>query len=211
MTHAPEARTYAVALELRDAQAIGKPYSYLEGRAVPYGEYADIGLYLEQHAPESFKRSTAGGTGKRLPLLLFHDNRSFPIGHAESWTHDGGLSGVWRLNESAEAQRAARAADDGDLLGLSVGFMPIRSEWDFLEWDDWNPALGPEHKDKVTRTESRLLEVSLTPTPAFAGAAVADVRTAYSAEYRAQKLGEPVRLVDAWRLTVDELRSRASD
>jgi hypothetical protein len=211
MTIAPEARTYAVTLELRDAQAIGKPYTYLEGRAVPYETWGDVGFYLEQHAADSFKKSTAGGTGKKLPLLLFHDNRSFPIGHAEQWSHDGGLVGVWRLNESAEAQQAASASERGDLLGMSVGFMPIRSEWDYLEWEDWNPDLGPEHKDKVTRRESRLLEVSLTPTPVFSDAEVSSVRTAYSMETRAQALGARVRAADAWRATVEELRSAPSD
>jgi HK97 family phage prohead protease len=205
---APEAREYAVTLELREAQAIGKPYRFLEGRAVPYETWGDVGMYLEQHAADSFRKSTAGGSGKKLPLLLFHDNRSFPIGHADSWSHDGGLHGVWRLNESEEAQRAGRAAEDGDLVGMSIGFMPIRSEWDFLDWEDWNPSLGPEHKDKVTRQESRLLEVSLTPTPVFAEAEVGCVRTSYSAETRAAKLGQPVRVVDAWRQTVEELRSR---
>jgi hypothetical protein len=135
-----------------------------------------------------------------LPLLLFHDARSFPIGHAEEWTHDGGLRGVWRLNDSPEAQRAGKAANEGDLVGLSVGFapMPGKSVWDFAE--DWNPSLGPAHMDKVVRQESRLLEVSLTPTTAFVDAAVANVRSAYTVETRAAMMPtRPALAVDAWR------------
>src|SRR5215471_5417276 len=160
MIDAPETREYGAVLELREAQAIGKPYSYLEGRAVPYNTWADLGWFLERHAPNSFKSSTNGRSGKNLPLLLFHNNQSMPIGHAERWTHDGeGMHGVWKLNETAPAQEAARMADSGDLLGLSVGFQDIRNPaWEIP--DDFMPDLGPEHKARVTRLESRLVEVS---------------------------------------------------
>ena len=200
MPDIPEVRDFAVALEIRDAQAVGAAgrFRFLEGVAVPYDTWADIGFFVEQHAAGSFERSTKGG-GKNLPLLLFHDNRSWPVGHAEKWTHDGGLSGVWRLNDSNDAQTAAKLAEAGDLKGLSIGFAPIRSDWKRV--DDYQPELGPEHKDRVTRLESRLLEVSLTPTPAFAGAQVALVRTAYTPGGRTE--------VEAWRAEADKLRSRA--
>jgi hypothetical protein len=204
-----EIRTYATVLELRDAQAVGAsgPYKYLEGRAVPYDTWGDVGWFLEQHAADSFKQSTRAGSGQRLPLLLFHDNRSFPIGSADKWTHDGGLTGVWRLNDSEDAQRAAKMANDGDLRGMSVGFQPIRSAWDYVE--DWAPELGPEHKDRVTRQESRLLEVSLTPTPVFTDAEVVLVRSALAVDSRAEGAPEPKKSdVEAWREVVDGLRSR---
>ena len=82
--------------------------------------------------------------------------------------------GVWRLNDTADAQRAAQLAEAGDLIGLSIGFQPIRSDWELV--DDWDPDLGLDHKDRVTRLESRLLEVSMTPTPAFQEAKVTLVR-----------------------------------
>ena len=151
----PETRIYESPMQLRDTQLVGKPYKYLEGRAVPYDTWADIGWFLEQHRHGSFKRSTNGSrSDPKIPLLLFHDNRSFPIGHAESWTHpDDGLHGVWKLNDSAEAQRAAGMADDGDLVGLSIGFQDVtRPEW---EWPkDFDPDGGPEAKARVTRIES---------------------------------------------------------
>jgi hypothetical protein len=214
MTIAPEARTYATRLELVDTEVTGKkPYRYLEGRAVPYDTWGDCGMFMERHALNSFKRSTAGGSGSKLPLMLFHDRQRIPVGVAEKWTHDDGLRGVWRLDESSpEAQRAAGAAADGLLVGLSVGFQPRESTWDHIAWDDWDPALGPEHKDKVTHHESRLVEVSLTPTPVFEDAGVSEVRTAMDAlQIREAQVTRPVRQVDAWRKWREALESANSD
>jgi HK97 family phage prohead protease len=197
---APETRLFPVALRHDGGRATR--YRHLEGRAVPFNTWADVGWFLESHAPGSFTKTTRGGAGQKLPLLLFHDNRSFPIGHAESWANtDDGLDGVWSLNDSDAAQAAARMVDDGDLLGLSIGFAPIRSSWDYVDPDSWNPELGPDHMDRVTRLESRLVEVSLTPTPAFADAQATLVR---SAERRRE---QPERQVDVWRREVDRLRS----
>lgn len=197
---------------IRDVQAVGKPYRFLEGRAVPYDTWADVnGFFLEAHQLDSFKRSTKGGSGKALPLLLFHNNQSWPIGHAETWDHrSDGMHGVWRLNDRPEAQQAAQMAESGDLVGLSVGFQPKRSKWTFV--DDYAPDLGPDHMDSVLRLESRLLEVSMTPTPAFAEAGVTAVRTAEIRTthllQRSRVLGDRKSEADAWRTIVDGLRSR---
>jgi hypothetical protein len=195
---APERRLFEAPLQLRDTQLVGKPFKYLEGRAVPYDEWANIGWFLESHQKGSLDRTTDTGA-KSLPLLLFHNNRAWPIGHAESWdSTDGGLKGVWRLNETPEAQQAGTLAAAGDLTGLSIGFAPIRSAWEYV--DDWDPNLGPEHMDRVTRQESRLLEVSLTPTPAFANAEVSMVRTAERPRPRGESR------LDGWRRELDRLR-----
>ena len=207
-------RPFVTQLDVRDVQAVGRPFRYLEGRAVPYGSWANLGYFMEQHAPASLKQSTSVGAGRALPLLLFHDARSFPIGVSDSWAHsDEGLDGVWKLNDSAEAQRTASAAERGELTGLSIGFQPIRSQWDFVDWDDWDPDLGPDHMDRVTRTESRLVEVSVTPTPAFVEAQVAQVRSATGRDaqlqLRSRHLGaRPYPELNRWREVVDGLRSR---
>ena len=182
------------AFELREAQGVGKPYRFLEGLAVPYGTFENVGWYLEQHELGSFTRSTKGGAGKAAPLLLFHNNRSWPIGHADKWQHaDDGMHGVWKLNDTDAAQQAAGMADAGDLVGLSIGFQPIRSTWELV--DDYDPSLGPDHMDRVTRNESRLLEVSMTPTPAFGDAQVTDVR-AQATYTRARRASTPTPLLD---------------
>jgi HK97 family phage prohead protease len=200
-----ERRLFGVVLELRDAQAIAGaagPFKYLEGRAVPYDTWADVnGFYLEQHAAGSLERSTKSGAGKAAPLLLWHDNQNWPIGHAERWHHDaGGADAVWRLNGTVEAQKAAALAEAGDLTGLSIGFQSVRREWQILDDNEWDPSLGWDHMDRVTRLESRLVEVSLTPTPAFETAGVTLVRSSYHRER--------VLEADSWRAVVDGLRSR---
>jgi HK97 family phage prohead protease len=198
-----EGRVFAT--EIREVQAVGRPYKYLEGRAVPYDIWADIGWFMEAHAAGSFKRSTGRQPG--LPLLLFHDSRSWPAGHAEKWRHDdSGLYGTWKLNDTPEAQLAAKMAEAGDLTGMSIGFMPIRSEPHRVA-DDWDPDAGPDTKDWIRRLESRLLEVSLTPTPAFEDATVTMVRTAYDYEARARQPRATPRL-DHWRAVLEELHSR---
>lgn len=194
---APEVRTFG--LEIREA-AVSTSGKFLEGRAVPYGEWTDVGWYLEQHEFGSMSRTIAEAA-KGLPLLLWHDSRTWPVGVSDEWRdNEAGLDGVWRLDGSQEAQRAAQLANDGMLTGMSIGFAPIRSEWEYAQ--DWNPELGPEFSDRVTRKESRLLEVSLTPTPAFAGAQVSLVRTAATNQHRSA--GTPQ--LDAWRSWRESVR-----
>ena len=169
----PEVRTYRSSFELRD---VGATLSrrFIEGRAVPYGAPENMGWYLEEHTLGEFTRTITDHPD--LPLLLFHDSQTWPVGVADEWRdNEAGLDCVWRLDGSVEAQRAAQLAADGMLTGLSIGFIPIRSEWEFVDDDEWDPAAGV--MDRVTRLESRLLEVSLTPTPAFADAQVSLVRS----------------------------------
>lgn len=168
----PEVRTFT-ALQLRevDATASGR---FLEGRAVPYNVAENVGWFLEEHVLGEFTKSIA--EHPNLPLLLFHNSRSFPVGVAHEWKDNvDALDCVWRMDSSEEAQRAAQLARDGMLTGLSIGFVPIRSDWHWVSDDEWDPEAGV--LDRVTRLESRLLEVSLTPTPAFAGAQVQLVRS----------------------------------
>jgi HK97 family phage prohead protease len=196
---APERRLVQTTLQIRDTQLVGKPFKYLEGRAVPYDTWANIGWFLEAHQKGSLDETTTRGSGKGLPLLLFHNNRSWPIGTAESWSSsDDGLSGVWRLNQTSDAQQAAALVDAGDLHGLSIGFAPIRSAWEYV--DDWDPDLGPDHMDRVTRIESRLLEVSVTPTPAFVEAEISLVRTREARRLR------PTSRRDGWVRELERLR-----
>lgn len=205
-------RAMATTLELREvtpgrATAHG-PYSTLEGRAVPFGEHADLRWFLEAHDSASMKKTTAGAA-KQAPLLLFHNNAALPIGHAEEWKNNtDGLDGRWRLNATREAQEAAALADAGDLRGMSIGFIPIRSRWEFV--DEWDPDAGPDHMDRVTRLESRLVEVSVTPTPAYVGAQITAIRQSPDGmmvdgmtidDYRQLRkmLGPPTPRMDEWR------------
>jgi HK97 family phage prohead protease len=195
LTLPPAQERRITGIELRDVETTDS-LSMLRGRAVPYGEDADIGFYVESFARGSLGKS-ARESAARLPLHVFHDNRAMPIGSADKWEErDDGLYGVWRLTPEPEAQRAARHAQNGDLPFMSVSFQPIRSAWEFR--DDYNPDLGI--KDRVVRTEARLLETSLVSTPAYANATVEWVRSA-------EKIRPGRRtMVDEWRAELQRLR-----
>jgi uncharacterized protein len=177
MSEPDETRYFpVVGLDVRDTHRGG--FKILEGRAVPFGEWGHVrtnaGEFMERHAPGSFKRSTQQ-SGRHAPLMLFHDSRSFPIGHAEEWRHDDdGLHGVWSLNDTDAAQTAAALAANGDLRGLSVGFDPLDDRWN--DPADWPGGRAP-NMDWVTQHQNRLVEVSVTPAPVFTSAEVLAVRS----------------------------------
>lgn len=186
-------------LELRDVETT-ESLSMIRATAVPYGKDADIGWFVEQFQAGALAKSIKEAAAA-LPLLMFHDNRTWPIGAATEW-EDGSseLVGTWKLDGSDEAQRAGQLANDGILNFMSIGFQPIRSQWVYV--DDWNPDLGPEHKDRVTRLEARLLEVSMVPTPAYKDAAVKWVRNGDSPRRRDQGRRE----LSEWRRQIDALK-----
>lgn len=196
---APEVRTFA-ALEIRDTDGT-ESGSFIEGRAVPYNTWTDVGWFMEQFAPRSFAKSIREAA-KNLPLLLWHDNRSFPVGRSESWTERAeGLDVVWRMDtEDPLAVEAARKAKGGFLTGLSVGFAPM-PESDTLSIDD-------DGLPWITRNEARLLEVSLTPTPAYAGAQVALVRSRTAQQTHAPGRRRSAEL-DAWTAKLNRWRNHA--
>lgn len=201
-----------VGVELRDVDTTTEDgYTVLRGMAVPYGEWASIGYFIESFERGSMNKSIKEATqaGRDLPLNLFHDNRSFPIGAANDWADDAaGLVGTWRIDNSERAQEGARLAKDGLLTGLSIEFQPIRSVWDFV--DDWNPSLGPEFMDKCTRVEARLGAVGLVQTPAYVNAGVDLVRSA-DARRRGQLVTEQrtVPHLTEWKAEAARLREGA--
>lgn len=133
---------------------------FLEGCAVPYRTWANIGPYQEQIWDSCFVESL--NENPDLPLLLFHNSRAYPVGMANNWTHKDGLYGVWKMDTAQEAKEAARQASLGH-LGLSIGFQGDPEGTDYRSDDSglW-----------VTRLKARLTEVSLTPVPAYAGARI---------------------------------------
>lgn len=200
-TIATETRTQGI--QLRDLETTLSK-SMLKGRAVPYNREEDIGWFLETFAPGSLAKSIKE-SARALPLLLFHESRSWPIGVAHEYDdNDDGLDTIWRLDKSAEAQRAAQLAEDGILNFLSIRFSPIRSQWTYV--DDFNPDLGAAHKDRVLRQEARLIETSLVSTPAYNGAAVEWVRTGERSLTRPDS-GREIR---AWRDELEALRAGAT-
>lgn len=202
---ASEVRTFSAPLQVRD---VDSHLRELSGRAVPYGVKQNVGWYVESWRRGVFGKSIRE-SAQRLPLLLWHDSKAFPVGVAREWDDTAqGLDGLWQLADTELAQHAARQARDGFLTGLSVGFqlMPNGSRWTLVSDDAWDPAAGVV--DEVERVEARLLETSLTPTPAFAGAQVTLVRSLdvpSAARARWKGLGRPAEL-QQWRQVLDELR-----
>lgn len=141
-----------------------------EGRAVPYNTWALInGLFEERILPGTFAKSLKESAAK-LPLLLAHEMRDLPLGHLEEWRDaDDGLYGVWRVSDGDHATNAWTSVREGSLSGLSVHFRPIA--------DEWEPKQAPEFT-RVTRSEARLLEVSLCAIPTWTEARVTVTRTA---------------------------------
>lgn len=200
---APEGRLFA-GVELRDVDTTDS-LSMIEGRAVPYGEWANIGWFLEAFKPGSLAKSIKEAA-RALPLNVFHDGASFPIAAASKWTERGdGLWGQWALDQEAElAQEAARHAKEGRLTGLSIEFVPVRSEWERVE--EWDPSRGPEFMDKVTRLEARLCAVGLVQTPAFVSAGVQLVRSADARMRVEQQRTQGTPVLDALKARTAALR-----
>ena len=197
--NAPEGRLFP-ALELREIETT-PGFTMLRGVAVPYNEWASIGWFLEQFTPGSLAKSIKEAA-RALPLNLFHETHSFPIGAAAEWSEEArGLVGTWKLDGSDTAQEAARHAEEGRLTGLSIEFAPIRSEWE--EAAEWDPARGPDYMDRVTRVEARLGAVGLVQTPAYVKAGVDLVRSV-DARRRREPAGTPV--LDAMRALTDAMR-----
>lgn len=136
----------------------------LRGLAVPYNYTTDIGPFTEEFAPGSFKDSLR--TASNLPLLANHDPQKI-IGVAESWQdRSDGLYGVWRIGPDTFAQETARMVRDGLLNFMSILFNSAAG----------NPTLKPDGREHIRWTKARLIEVSLTPIPAYATATVTGVR-----------------------------------
>lgn len=180
-------------------ESVGR-FTRIEGRAVPYNTWANVGPYLEQFKPGAFAKSIRE-TAAALPLMLFHGrDEMWPIGLARKWTsRDDGLYGTWELNDSPNAQRAAQMAKTGELGFLSIGFVDVRSTPELA--GDYNPMLGEDHMDRITRIEARLVETSIVPTPAYADAQVTLVRD-YRRKVARSRLDAYQRLWQAERATL---------
>lgn len=136
-----------------DGDVVGVGY----GRAVPYETPTMIGGIEESFARDSFSPDDVIGK----PLAYRHDQPIGIITKAEN--REDGLYIDFEIANTADGRDAATLARMGASKGLSVGFQPIESAW-------------AKTRDKVQHLTARLLEVSLTPFPAYATAGVSDIR-----------------------------------
>lgn len=146
-------------METREVEfRLGEDAGTIRGIAVPYNETANIGgAYQERFAPGAIR------SVENVKIYYGHQHEDLPIGKVIDGrdTPDGFeitaklTAGVQRADETLALMR------DGVLNKFSVGFVPIEQSID---------------GNVVTRTHVDLREVSVVAQPAFAGAAITQVR-----------------------------------
>jgi HK97 family phage prohead protease len=127
------------------------------GRAVPYGVEIEIGGVRESFARDAFNVNDVIGK----PLAYRHNEPVGVITGAEN--REDGLYIDFDIVNTTLGRDAATLARTGASRGLSVGFQPLKSAW-------------TKTRDAVQHMSAGLLEVSLTPYPAYANAGVSAIR-----------------------------------
>jgi uncharacterized protein len=146
-----------VLFEIREDSANGDIVGTGHGLAVPYGTETKIGGLRESFAPGAFDVKDVIGK----PLAYRHGEPIGRITGAES--REDGLYIDFDIVNTAQGRDAAVLARTDSIKGLSVGFISARS------------AMS-KARDMITHTAANLLEVSLTPYPAYATAGVSSIR-----------------------------------
>jgi HK97 family phage prohead protease len=153
--------------ELRDVSVKGR---LLDMIAVPFNtpEWVpgDAGWYREAFAPGAFSKFERADRWHRVQLRYEHAD-GVPYGRATELRDDGRyLRATMRLTRGESADRLLAQVEDGDIKGVSVGFVPGQ------DIDDVD-AEGP----LVRRvTVKHLAEISLTESPVYSEAQVVAVR-----------------------------------
>ncbi len=127
------------------------------GRAVPYGVEIEVGGVRESFARDAFNVDEVIGK----PLAYRHNEPVGIITGAEN--REDGLYIDFDIVNTTLGRDAATLARTGASRGLSVGFQPLKSAW-------------TKTRDAVQHMSAGLLEVSLTPYPAYATAGVSAIR-----------------------------------
>jgi uncharacterized protein len=146
-----------VLFEIREDSANGDIVGTGHGLAVPYGTETKIGGLRESFAPGAFDVNDV----INKPLAYRHGEPIGRITGAES--REDGLYIDFDIVNTAQGRDAAVLARTDSIKGLSVGFISARS------------AMS-KARDMITHTAANLLEVSLTPYPAYATAGVSSIR-----------------------------------
>ena len=167
--------------------------------AVPYDEDTEINEPDGRQYVESFDRKAFDGITtrtNRIPVNRDHDGGRL-VGKVLAFhpTRREGLVAELRMTPDVPLADETLAFARDDVLGASISFGAAPTD---IEWFDQG------RRRRVMR--ARLNHIALTPEPAYAGAAVLDVR------HRPVVVGDPsaTPLLDAvlaeW--AADELRSR---
>jgi uncharacterized protein len=154
--------------QLRDAE-VGADGRTLVLACVPFDSPALVddgdGAYLESFRRGAFAHVAAAPN--RVELRYAHRQEGAPYGFGLDLIEDPGhLIGRFRVAPSEQGDQVLALVRDGQLNGVSIGFLAGQSEESQVN--------GQRH---VARLKvKRLAEVSLTPSPAYHGAEVLAVR-----------------------------------
>ena len=146
-----------VLFEIREDSDNGDVVGTGHGLAVPYSTETKIGGLRESFAPGAFQVDDVIGK----PLAYRHGEPIGRITGAES--REDGLYIDFDIVNTAQGRDAAVLARTDSIKGLSVGFISAKS------------AMS-KARDVITHTAANLLEVSLTPYPAYSTAGVSSIR-----------------------------------
>ena len=160
-----ETRTFEFSLELRDA-GNGRT---LIGRAVPYGETANVPKGTERFVFGAFARQIAAQKPGTVKLYGSHSDRMTGqnhIGRTTSLTEMlDGLHGSWEMFDTPKAEETLTLVRINELTGLSIGFKTLPG----------GTRRAPDGADE--QIAAHLDHVALTLEPAYKEAGVMAVRS----------------------------------
>jgi HK97 family phage prohead protease len=114
----------------------------------------------DRHGTTMTPGSLDADLDRGVPLMLWHDRESFPVGKVVSWEHtERGPVARFIFADYDRAHLARTLVDTGFLQAVSVGFIP-------------KEGFVREADDVVVFTRSELVELSLTATPSSRGALI---------------------------------------
>ncbi len=135
----------------------------LDVLAVPFDRPTNVGPYVETFKRGAFAK-TITERPEKVKLLALHEERSLPLGAAKVLREDAeGLFASMRVSKTRAGDEALELIADGALDSVSIGFVPVRSEWS-------------RDRTAVERREVKLLEISLVAYPAYDDAKVLALR-----------------------------------
>lgn len=146
----------------------------IHGVAVPYEQVTTISERNDRGQVVDFREKFTYGSfarsirerGHKVRLLIGHETRKLPVGQASELREEAdGLHAAFTIADTTDGNDLLTLVRDGVVDSFSIGFTPIRDRWD---------------GDVRVHLEAGLREVSAVNWPAYAGAAIAGVRSQHS-------------------------------
>ena len=164
-----QTRAFTVELEVRS----GGDGRTILGRAVPFGQTAEIPGGKERFVAGAFARQIAAGQIGQVKLFANHNARQvgeFAVGKTVALDErQDGAYGAWSMYDTPRGEEALHLVKTGEVTGLSIGFKAV----------DGGTRKGAD--GAFERHAVHLDHVVLTNQPAYPGAVVTAVRSKMTA------------------------------